>query len=148
LTAATERMRIDSSGNVGIGNTAPIDKLSVTGNAYVSGNITANGYHIRSVSTGISAAGTVQANATAITKEINVVSTVATCSGVILPTAVAGTVVYITNTSANSVVVYPQTSGQINNLGTNIGFTQGANATLQFIAPTTSRWYTVGATYA
>jgi hypothetical protein len=143
-----EAMRINNIGNVGIGNTAPTDKLSVTGNAYVSGNITANGYHIRSVSTGITANGSTQTQATALTTEINIVSTVTSGTGVRLPTAVAGTVVYITNTSANSVVVYPQTSGQINNLGANIGFTQGANATLQFIAPTTSRWYTVGATYA
>ena len=104
--------------------------------------------HIRSVSTGITANGSTQTQATVLTTEINIVSTVTSGTGVRLPTAVAGTVVYITNTSANSVVVYPQTSGQINNLGTNIGFTQGANATLQFIAPTTSRWYTVGATYA
>lgn len=34
-----ERMRINSSGNVGIANTAPLHTLSVTGNAFVSGTI-------------------------------------------------------------------------------------------------------------
>jgi hypothetical protein len=37
-TAPSEKMRIDSAGNVGIGNTAPTNTLSVTGTAYVSGN--------------------------------------------------------------------------------------------------------------
>ena len=148
-----EAMRIDSTGNVGIGNTAPTNKLSVTGTAYVSGNlsvanVTASGYYIRSVATGISAAGTVQANATALTKEMNIVSTVASGAGVVMPTAVAGMVLTITNTSANSLLVYPASGGTINSLATNGAFTQVAGATLQFIAPTTTQWYTVGATYA
>ena len=38
-TSNTEQIRVDVNGNVGIGNSSPADKLSVTGNAYVSGNI-------------------------------------------------------------------------------------------------------------
>ena len=68
--------------------------------------------------------------------------------GVVLPTAVAGMVIHITNTSANSLLVYPASSGAINSLSTNAGFTQGAGATITYIAPTTTQWYTAGATYS
>ena len=36
----TEVARFDTNGNLAIANTAPVDKLAVTGTAYVSGNIT------------------------------------------------------------------------------------------------------------
>ena len=100
------------------------------------------------MATGISAAGTVQGDATAITKEINVVSTVASGAGVRLPTAVAGMVVSITNTSANALLVYPASGASINSLAANASYSQTSNATIQYIAPTTTQWYTVGATYS
>ena len=88
-----------------------------------------------------------QSNATAITKDINVVSTVASGAGVVLPVAIAGMGIIITNTSANSVLVYPNTNGIINSLSANAAYTHVAGATLQYVAPTTTVWYTVGATY-
>jgi len=129
-----------------ITSTGTLTSVSVSGNA-AAGNVTVTGYHFRSVATGISAAGSTQGTATAISKEINIVSTVASGAGVVLPTAVAGMAITITNTSANSLLVYPATGAQINSLGTNIGFTQVSGATLQFVAPTSTQWYTIGATY-
>jgi hypothetical protein len=149
----TEKMRIDSSGNVGIGNIAPTDKLSVTGNANVSGNITganviATSYHIRSIATGISAAGTSWGTATQLTKEINVVSTVATGAGVSLPSAVAGMIIIINNTSANSLLVYPYPASYINGLPISTAFSHVTLASLQYYAVSATQWYTVGATYS
>jgi hypothetical protein len=121
--------------------------LTVTGNISTA-NVTASAYHIRSVGTGISAAGSVQANATVLAKEFNVVSTVSSGQGVKLPTAVAGMAIVITNTSANNVLVYPDTSAIINTLSANAALSQVAGSTLQFVAISTTQWYTVGATYA
>jgi hypothetical protein len=42
-TGSTIAMRIDASGNVGIGSTTPAAKLGVNGDAYFGGNITATG---------------------------------------------------------------------------------------------------------
>jgi hypothetical protein len=124
-----------------------LSSLTSSGNVSAT-NVIATGYHIRSVGTGISAAGTAQANATALTTEFNQVSTVTSGSGVRLPTAVAGMAISITNTSANSLLVYPATSAAINSLSANAAFTQAAGSTLQFIAMTSTQWYTIGATYA
>jgi hypothetical protein len=165
----TEKMRVASTGNVGIANTNPGHTLSITGTLNASGNanvgnigaaagvftgnvsaanVTVTGYHLRSVGTGISANGTTQAQATALTKEMNIVSTVLSTQGVVLPTAVAGMVLTITNTSANALLVYPAVNGIINSQSANAAYSHPAGATLQFIAPTTTQWYTVGATYA
>ena len=146
ITSVGTLTSISVSGNANIGNIGTAGLITATGNITGS-NVTVTGYHFRSVGTSISAAGSTQGTATAISKEINVVSTVASGAGVVLPTAVAGMAITITNTSANSLLVYPATSGIINSLSANAGYTQPAGATLQFVAPTTTQWYTIGATY-
>ena len=42
-TGGSERLRVDSSGNVGIGTSSPAGKLDVSGNIYVSGKQITNG---------------------------------------------------------------------------------------------------------
>jgi len=110
-------------------------------------NVTSSSYAIVSVGTGISAAGTVQSNATALTKEFNVVSTVASGSGVRLPTSVAGMRITVVNTSANTLLVYPASSGIINSQSANAAYSHPAGARLDFISTTTTQWYTLNATY-
>ncbi len=131
----------EGGGNVGIGNNAPADRLSVTG------NIVSSSYMIQSVSGAVSAAGTVQSNATVLTSQINVVSTVASGAGVQLPNVVAGVRVTIMNTSANALLVYPPTSEIINSQAANAAYSQPAGARLDYISTSATQWYTLNATY-
>jgi hypothetical protein len=122
--------------------------LAVNGNI-TGGNLVATSYHIRSITTGITAAGSTQGTATALTKEINVVSTVSSgANGVVLPTAVAGIVLIVNNTSANTLNVYPATGGAVNSGSTNAAYSHVSGASIQYYATSGTQWYTVGATFA
>jgi hypothetical protein len=134
---STTLLNVTSNANVGnIGSGIGV----FTGNVSAANTIT-SAYAIGSVGTGIAAAGTVQANATAITKDNNIVSTAVVGAGVILPTAVPGMRIYIKNATANAVLVYPATSGIINLLAANAAYSQGANASAFYIAATATQWY-------
>ena len=146
-TSATTAGTVTTAAQPNITSVGTLSSLAVTGNVS-GGNVSVSGFHIRSVATSIIAAGTTQGTATALTKEINVVATVSASQGVRLPTAVAGMVITITNTSGTEVLVYPATGGRINTLSTNIAYGVAPGATIQFIAPSTTQWYTVGASYA
>ena len=132
-----------------ITSTGMLSSLAVAGNASAA-NVIATQYHVRSVATGITAAGSDQSTATPLTKEINTIDTVTVpaAQGVVLPTAVAGIVLIINNLSASSLKVYPAIGGTINNLGTNAAYPHAAGASLQYYAISATQWYTVGASYA
>lgn len=129
-----------------------LSSLIVTGNINTanvfSANLVASSFYIRSIATGISAAGTNQATATALTKEINVITTVSSGEGVVLPSATAGMMLIVNNRSANTVNVYPASGGAINDLAANAAYVHSSGASLQYYATSSSQWYTVGATYA
>jgi hypothetical protein len=146
-SSATTAGTVTTNAQPNITSVGILTSVSSSGNI-TAGNIIATGYHIRSVATSISANGISQATATVLTKEFNIVSTVSAGQGVVLPTAVAGMCIIITNSSATNLAVYPASGAAINSLAANAALTHGAGATLQYIAPTTTQWYTVGATYA
>ena len=136
------------AGNINAGN------LYIAANANVAGLLAANtlqstAYSYVSVLTGITAAGTTQGTGTALTKAMNVVDSVTTgANSVVLPVAVAGSIIYITNTNANALNVFPASGAKINTGLTNIVYVHSAGATLAYISPSTTQWYTVGGTYA
>ena len=84
-------------------------------------------------------------DATVLANTINIVTTVASGAGVKLPSSTAGMTIYITNTSANSLIVYPA-SGAINSAAAS--YTQPTGSTIHYLAASSTQWYTVGATYA
>jgi hypothetical protein len=145
--SATTAGTVTTAAQPNITSVGTLTSLSVSGNV-TGANVIVTNYNVRSVDAAVSAAGSTQGTATVLAKEFNRVSTVASGSGVVLPSAVAGMAITITNTSANSLLVYPASGAQINALAANVAFTQPTLGTIQFISLTGTQWYTVGGTYA
>lgn len=109
--------------------------LSAVAQAAVSGDQT----------TGISAAGTTQATATALTTDANFISTCAAAAGVILPIGENGKTCHVYNGGVGICYVYPPVGGTINQNATNIlyalapgtagDFTYSAALTISTVSP-------------
>lgn len=99
---------------------------------------------ISSVATALTAAGTTQGTALAISADVNFVSTVGAGSGVIIYNGVIGDTVYIFNDAgANALTVYPPVGSKINNLATNGGFLLGTNTAVQVSKVSATRWFAI-----
>jgi hypothetical protein len=95
------------------------------------------------VTTGITAAGTTNADATQLNSVINNVTTTAASTGVKLFTAELGSTVVVSNQGANALLVYPAASGQINALtATTGGFSVGAGKTVILFGVSGTNWVT------
>jgi hypothetical protein len=80
------------------------------------------------VDNNLTAAGTTQATALAIGNDINVVTTAAASTGVILRSDLAaGDSQEVVNYGANTLTVYPPVGGKINNGSANAGVTIATN---------------------
>ena len=115
------------NGDVRIGSSiAPTVALDVTGTALISGQVRV------SSTTGISAAGTVQGNATALTTVCNGITTAAAGSGVRLRAGSTGEWQTVYNGGANAVNVYPPSGANINQLAANVPHILATNTACQF----------------
>ena len=65
-----------------------------------------------------------------------------------MPSATAGMRVIIINTSAATLKVYPASGGTINALAANAAYSMATGTRLEFIATSTTQWYTINATFA
>ena len=156
-TGANVSGTLSVSGNATVGNIYATNGIfsgavqgvtTLTANANIAttgtGNIVSNAYVFTGVTTGITANGTTQGAATAITKGFNVV---ATCTGtnysVVLPASVAGMRVMIRNNTANTLYVYPASGSAINLLSTNAAYQQSANTTNEFYCISGTQWYSL-----
>lgn len=98
---------------------------------------------IKSIGSGISAAGTNQSTATALTKTINEVTSVSSGQGVKLPTPEAGELILIANQGANSLSVYPQTGATINALSANASISMATDTRKLLFAVTSTKWFAI-----
>lgn len=141
IATANGNVTIAAVGNTTMTITGTGANIAGTGN--ITGNLSIGGFTNFSAGAGISAAGTVQANATAITKDNNQVTVVAAGSGVVLPTAVAGMRIFVRNAQAtNALLVYPAVGGTINLLAANAAFSLALSTSAVFYAVSATQWYT------
>ena len=91
----------------------------------------------------VSAAGTTQADATALTVDYNVVTTVGASAGVKLPTGTAGRRIVIVNKGANTLKIYPVTSSYIDGGSINAAISVGVNGSIELMASSSTQWYSI-----
>jgi len=98
---------------------------------------------LSSATTITAVAGGGQATATLLSSLYNNVTTVATAKdSVMLPTAVAGKTVYVKNSGAASLDVFPYTGDSINDLAVNLAVTVPVEAEVKFTAIDDTVWQT------
>lgn len=89
----------------------------------------------------VSAAGSNQGTATALTSDLNIITTVGSGTGVVLQTAAAGKTVIVVNKGANALVVYPASGGAIDALGSNVGISVPVGGWIEFNGSSATQWY-------
>jgi len=94
----------------------------------------------KSIGAGLSAAGSNQSTATALTSTLNQVTTVGSSQGVKLPSPEAGEMVLVANQGANALTVYPASGHSINNLAINTGLSVSTDTRRIFFAVSSSAW--------
>jgi len=112
------------------------------------GNLSLTGNYIHSINASVTAAGNaVQASATALTTDVNILTTVTagTATGVALPTGIAGMVIFIYNSTATAANIYPVNGGtaSINALGNNAAYSLAGTTGARFVCASSTKWYTI-----
>ena len=96
------------------------------------------------VATALTATGTTNADALALSATINQVSTTAASTGVRLMLPESGSGVVVINSGANALLVYPGTGAQINALtATTGGFSVAAGGRALFVGTGSANWYAI-----
>lgn len=121
----------------------------------ISGDLTIEGLLAVSVSDGISAAGTTQADATLLTTNINMVDAFTAGAGVMLPVAVAGYRIVIRNNDpTNTLNVYPNIGATIGSAAADIAVTQLAVSAIEYFCSSSAtagvggKWYLMNSAYS
>ena len=92
------------------------------------------------VASGLTATGSTQNDAYAITAATSEFTTVGSGSGAVLPTASPGDAVLVYNGGANPLKVYPPSGEKLNGQATNNPHILTVNTAIQFTKLTSTRW--------
>ncbi len=153
LSQAIETQGISTSGNVVIGGDLTVTGTTTMNGPIVLGDAAADSLTVNATTTygdpinysnatGITAFATGgQASATALTEEINNVTTVATAGdSVKLPAAVAGKHVHVKNSGATALDIFPATSDSIDALAVNLAIRIQPGSSVDFYAKDAIVW--------
>lgn len=108
------------------------------------GTLTASGNVTFGIAATVSAAGSTQGTATALTKTYNIVSTASAAQGVVLPAATAGLIINIFNISGNTIKVYPTSTQTIDGGSANAPVELVTSNGSEFVGTGTGTWRQVG----
>lgn len=111
-----------------------------SGDDIVSDDLSSTGELTLSATVSVTAAGTDQSGATALTKTYNIVTTATADQGVKLPGAATGKRVTVVNDTLVSIKVYPDTSETINSLSANVAKSIAAGATVDLVCTSGTSW--------
>lgn len=128
-----------------------ITTTNLYASATLEGDIVKANTHFQYSVASVTAAGTTQGTATALLKDINVVTTSTTGvnDGVILPVSTGGyRIIVINQDGVDAVKVYPAASSCINGGAAGVPFSIPPGARLEFVSTSATSWYTMNATYA
>ena len=112
-----------------------------SGSSPVFTDVQVNGSQKNSVAS-LTAAGSNQGTATAITKTLNNVSGADGTTGVVLPVSAAGLQVAINNVSAFPLKIYPSSGQTINSLSANTAYSLAPYTTVQLYCKDNFGWLT------
>ena len=115
-----------------------------SGNNVSVGTLTASGNVTFGIAATVSAAGSTQGTATALTKTYNIVSTASANQGVILPSAAAGLVINLYNVSGNTIKVYPASTETIDGGSANAPIEVVTANGAELVGISTGGWRQVG----
>lgn len=111
-----------------------------SGDDVTTNDITVSGRFIVGVDASVTAAGSTQGTATALTKTYNIVNTASANQGVKLPDASTGTRVTVFNSTAATIKIYPYSGESINDLSANAALSLGPEKGRDFIAVSATQW--------
>lgn len=93
---------------------------------------------------GLTAVGSTRANALQLTRIYNSVDTAASGTGVLLPPTQMGETIFIANSGANTIKVYPYDTGSTINQTTSASI--ASNYSSIFFAVSATKWYSISGT--
>ena len=113
-----------------------------SGDSIVAVDLTTSGNVIMGVDASVTAAGTIQGDATALTKTYNIVNTATSNQGVKLPDCAAGLRTTVFNSTSATIKIYPASGESINDEVTNAAITLTPNKGNDFIGISATQWQT------